>query len=59
MNDRMIRTNVHLTEKQLAMLRRLSKSSGVPVAELIRRAIEARYWKYSRAILAQNGRVKL
>lgn len=39
----MIRTNVHLTEKQLAMLRRLSEKSGVPVAELIRRAIEERY----------------
>jgi Ribbon-helix-helix protein, copG family len=36
----MIRTNIFLTEPQLAALRRLSDSTGLSVAELIRRAID-------------------
>jgi len=36
----MHRTNIYLAVKQLAALRRLSKASGLSVAELIRRAID-------------------
>jgi len=34
-----IRTNTYLTEKQKESLEKLSKKTGAPVAELIRRAI--------------------
>jgi hypothetical protein len=37
----MIRVNFHLTERQLAALRRLSRSTGLTIAELIRRAVDA------------------
>lgn len=37
----MKRTNVHLSEVQLARLNELSKRTGLSVAELIRRAIDA------------------
>lgn len=37
----MTRTNVFLTEPQLAALRRLADSTGLSVAELIRRAIDS------------------
>ena len=37
----MIRTNVHLTEQLLAKLRKLSKATGLSVAELIRRACDS------------------
>ncbi len=39
-NIGMIRVNLHLTEKQLAQLRKLSKETGLSVAELTRRAID-------------------
>jgi predicted DNA-binding protein len=34
----MIRTNVHFPEKLLKQLKALSKRTGVPVAEILRRA---------------------
>lgn len=37
----MTRINVHLTEQQIKALKKLSKSEGLPVAELIRRAVDA------------------
>jgi hypothetical protein len=37
----MKRTNVHLTVQQLKALERMSKTSGLSVAELIRRAVDA------------------
>lgn len=37
----MKRTNVHLSEVQLARLNELSKRTGLSVAELIRRAVDA------------------
>lgn len=37
----MIRANIHLTQKQLDALRELSGASGLPVAEIARRAIDA------------------
>jgi predicted DNA-binding protein len=37
----MERTNIFLPFKMKAALRRLSKSSGLPVAELVRRAVDA------------------
>ena len=36
----MIRTNIYLTEPQLAALRSLAASTGLSAAELIRRAID-------------------
>ena len=36
----MIRTNIHLTEKQLEALRKLSEDTGLTVAEHIRRTID-------------------
>jgi predicted DNA-binding protein len=36
----MIRKNVHFTDKQIAELEKLSKATGLPTAELIRRAID-------------------
>ena len=37
----MIRVNTHLTNQQLNRLRALSVSTGLPVAEIVRRAIDA------------------
>ncbi len=37
----MKRTNVHLTDGQLRTLKQLSKKTGLTVAELIRRAVDA------------------
>jgi predicted DNA-binding protein len=37
----MERTNIFLPLKMKAALRKLSKASGVPVAEIVRRAIDA------------------
>lgn len=37
----MKRTNVHLTEPQLKALEKVSKSTGLSVAEIIRRAVDA------------------
>ena len=36
----MIRVNYHLTVKQIGELKKLSKASGLSVAEIIRRAID-------------------
>jgi len=36
-----LRTNIYLTDKQKAALEKLSDKTGAPVAELIRRAIDA------------------
>lgn len=36
----MIRTNLHLTEKQIVDLRKLADLTGLSVAELARRAID-------------------
>jgi predicted DNA-binding protein len=36
-----LRTNIYLTEKQKASLEKLSERTGAPVAELVRRAIDA------------------
>ena len=44
----MKRTNLHLKDDQLKRLRALSDKTGAPVAELVRRAIEA-YLKEHRA----------
>jgi hypothetical protein len=41
MIEPMIRTNVHFPAALLARLRKISKQSGVPVAEIIRRAVMA------------------
>jgi predicted DNA-binding protein len=46
--DAMKRTNLHLKDEQLKRLRALSDKTGAPVAELVRRAIEA-YLKQHRA----------
>lgn len=40
---RMQRTNYHFPPRQLDRLRAESKAKGLPVAELIRRAIDAVY----------------
>lgn len=40
----MIRTNFHVTERQLAWLKKLSDESGLTVAELVRQAIDA-FWE--------------
>lgn len=37
----MIRVNYHLTERQLEALRTMSGKTGLTVAELIRRAVDA------------------
>jgi len=37
----MIRTNHHLTQKQITALRKLAKRLGVSVSELIRQAVDA------------------
>lgn len=37
----MIRVNYHLTDSQLAALRKRSSKTGLTVAELIRRAVDA------------------
>lgn len=36
-----LRTNIYLTDKQKASLEKLSNKTGAPVAELVRRAIDA------------------
>ena len=37
----MKRVNYHLTDKQIASLQKLAEKTGLSVAELIRRAIDA------------------
>lgn len=36
----MIKTNLHLTERQMEVLRQLSDLGGLSVAEIVRRAID-------------------
>ncbi|QKE37457.1 ribbon-helix-helix protein, CopG family [Ferrovum myxofaciens] len=36
----MIRTNFHLTQKQIDALREISGATGLPVSEIARRAID-------------------
>jgi hypothetical protein len=36
----MIRVHLHLSDKQLDLLRRLAKAEGLPIAEMVRRAID-------------------
>jgi predicted DNA-binding protein len=43
----MKRINYHLTEQQLEKLKKLSKLLGLPVAEIIRRAID-KYFENER-----------
>jgi hypothetical protein len=38
--ETMIRTAIHLTEKQVEDLKQESNDTGLPVAEIIRRAID-------------------
>lgn len=45
----MIRVNYHLTEKQAAALKALSEKTGLTVAELIRRAVDAMLEKEAKA----------
>ena len=40
-NRDMIRVNIHLTNQQLGKLRQLARKTGLTVAELVRRAIDA------------------
>jgi predicted DNA-binding protein len=42
----MKRINYHLTDKQIEQLKAISKETGAPVAELIRRAVDA--WLHER-----------
>ena len=44
----MIRANFHLTEQQAEQLRRESDKTGLSVAELIRRAVDAYLLKQAR-----------
>lgn len=44
----MKRTNIHLSDGQLKALRELSDKTGAPVAELVRRAIDAYLAKTSK-----------
>jgi hypothetical protein len=37
----MVRTNYHLTEKQRKLLRLIADKTGLSVAEIIRRAVDA------------------
>lgn len=37
----MKRTNIHLSDTQLKQLKALSEKTGAPVAELVRRAVDA------------------
>ena len=49
----MIRTNVHLTEKQLQRLRSESERTGLSVAEIIRRAVDI--WQERPRKPRENG----
>ncbi len=42
-NPKMIRTGMHLTPAQVNALNAASAATGAPVAELVRRAVEAAY----------------
>ena len=37
----MIKRNIHLTKPQDTLLRNISKESGTPISEIIRRAIDS------------------
>jgi hypothetical protein len=43
----MKRTNIYLTDEQVAKLKKLSDKTGAPMSEIVRRAIEA-YLKKSK-----------
>jgi len=43
-----IRTNIFLTKIELKRLRTLSKKTGAPVAELVRRAIDEYLERYEK-----------
>ena len=43
--ERILRVNYHLTERQIIALKKLAKKTGLSVAELIRRAIDAFFLK--------------
>ena len=45
-----IRTNIFLTRAELKKLRGLSKKTGAPVAELVRRAIDEYLEKYEKKV---------
>jgi len=45
-----IRTNIFLTRTELKKLRALSKRTGAPVAELVRRAIDEYLGKYEKKV---------
>lgn len=49
----MKRTNVHLSEQQIAALRQLQLATGITTAEHIRRAIDA-YLEIQRGALSQR-----
>jgi len=44
----MIRRNVHITERQLGELDKISKRSGLRIAEIIRRALDEYLKKMKR-----------
>ncbi len=44
-DGRMKRTNIHLTEQQLKNLAAETKRTGVPMAEIIRRLVDAHFSK--------------
>jgi predicted DNA-binding protein len=43
-----IRTNIFLTRTELKKLRALSKTTGAPVAELVRRAVDEYLERFER-----------
>ncbi len=50
----MIRTQIQLTEKQIAALKRLSGSSGRSVADLVREGVDVLLRSGSETVLAQR-----
>jgi predicted DNA-binding protein len=46
--DRMIRTNIYLTEPQMRRLKAISKRSGLKIAEIIRAMVEEGLRKYEK-----------
>lgn len=55
-NSRMIRTGMHLTPVQVNALSAASAATGAPVAELVRRAVEAAYVRPKGSGEAGEGR---
>ncbi len=50
----MIRTNIYLSEKQMGRLRDISEDTGIRIAEIVRRAVDA----YLEAKYPANSSVK-